>query len=541
MTNDTQNFQFMDHLRTALIKLIKLIKTIRFYPAEHPTLKQVSEEALEAFRPLLQDGNLAINIRKDRILHEDKTCGAEHTNIRGLAHFLFARRIQQLLFLPELTARDLILFSRNVILKPTDILEKGGLQELLLAEQATGIWINELDLSVIRAAKLRIEDRRGKTSVSSDEQLHEATTGTEAIKQLEGIATEKTGNSSMDEQLINLLTLEQILTQVPRESSERRFKQLLDRLPRQLRQHLTEEHLALVLQTFRTLATLVGNRQLSKSRRSEALYCLNQLTEKDVLGFLINTLCTRGVPKPLRDQIMQTMVFLREKTVRPLIYRLAGEKDALARKLLSSTLAKLGPIAIPDLLLALQDERWYMVRNVVAILGQIGEPRTTSHLHPLLWHEDLRIARETIRALAHIGGDQAVKSLLQLVDSGHCELYPQTILALGIMRNPAAVPSLIKIIKSRDLFMKKTELKISAIKALGRIGALEAAKELERLARRRTLWGKSRLTALRIQAIAALGQISNPSSKPVLEALSHERDQRIAQSASRTMNQWPEL
>lgn len=542
MTPDTQQFQSMDLLRAALIKLIKLIKTIRFYPAEHPTLKQVSEEAMEAFRPLLQNGNLVINVRKDRILLDDETCAQEHAGIRSLAHFLFARRIQQLLFLPELTARDLVVFSRNVILKPTDMQEKGGMQELLLAEQATGIWINELDLSVIRAAKQRIENRDNKTSVGSDKKLQEApSSGTESIKQLKGVATETTGDSSMAEQLIDLLSLEQILIQLPREASDRRFKQLLDRLPRHLHQHLSEKHLILVLQTFRTLAVLFGNRQQSKSRRSEVLHCLNQLTGKDVLDFLINTLCTRGVPKPLRDQCMQTMVFLREKTVRPLIYRLASEKDAFARKLLSTTLAKLGPIAIPDLILALQDEHWYMVRNVVAILGQIGGPHTAGHLHPLLWHEDLRIARETIRALARIGGDQAVKSLLQLVDSGHSELYPQTILALGIMRNPAAVPSLVKIIKSRDPFMKKTELKTSAIKALGRIGAPEAAPELERLAKRRPLWRPSRGAVLRIQAIAALGQIGSPSSKPVLEALRHERDHRIAQSASRTMNQWSEL
>jgi HEAT repeat protein len=208
---------------------------------------------------------------------------------------------------------------------------------------------------------------------------------------------------------------------------------------------------------------------------------------------------------------------------------------------LSTTLAKQGTIAIPDLVLALQDEHWYMVRNVVAILGQIGESRTASHLHPLLWHEDLRIARETVRALARLGGEQAVKSLLQLVDSGHRELYPQAIIALGIMRNPAAVPSLVKIIKTRDPFMKKTELKTSAIKALGRIGAPEAATELEILAKRRPLWGRAKRTSLRIQAIAALGQIGSPSSKPVLEALTHERDQRIAHSALRIMKQWPEL
>ena len=541
MTTDTQHFQHMGLLHAALIKLIKLIKTIRFYPPEHPTLKQVSEETLEAFRPLLQDGPLALSVRKDCILHGDKTCGQEHAIIRSLAHFLFARRIQQLLFLPELTARDLVVFCRNVTFKPSDIQEKGGLQELLLADQATGIWINELDLSFIRAAKQRIEHRDEQTSVGHDKQRYEETSGTETVKHLEGVATETNGDSSMDERLIDLLTLEQILTQLPREASDRRFKQLLDRLPKQLHQHLAEQHLTLVLQTFRILASLFGNRKLSKSRRSEVLQCLNQLSEKNVLDFLIYALCTRGVPKPLREQSMQTLVFLREKTVRPLINRLAGEKDALARKLLSTTLAKQGTIAIPDLVLALQDEHWYMVRNVVAILGQIGESRTASHLHPLLWHEDLRIARETVRALARLGGEQAVKSLLQLVDSGHRELYPQAIIALGIMRNPAAVPSLVKIIKTRDPFMKKTELKTSAIKALGRIGAPEAATELEILAKRRPLWGRAKRTSLRIQAIAALGQIGSPSSKPVLEALTHERDQRIAHSALRIMKQWPEL
>lgn len=540
MTTDTQHFQSMGPLHAALTKLIKLIKAIRFYPAEHPTLKQVSEETLEAFQSLLQNGNLAISVRKDRILHDDNAYGQDHAIIRSLAHFLFARRIQQLLFLPELTARDLIVFCRNVTLKPSNIQDKGGLQELLFADQTTAIWINELDLSVIRAAKQRIENR-DEIYVGSDTQPHDATTGTEQIKQLEGVATETTAELSMDEQLNDLLTLEQILTQLPREASDRRFKQLLDRLPKRLYQHLDEQHLTLVLQTFRILASLFGNRKLSKSRRGEVIQCLNQLSRQDVLDFLIYALCTRGVPRPLREQSMQTLVFLRDKTVRPLIYRLAGEKNAFARKLLSTTLAKLGPAAIPDLVLALQDERWYMVRNVVVILGQIGESRTAGHLHPLLWHEDLRIARETIRALARLGGDQAVKSLLQLVDSGHSELYPQAIIALGIMRNPAAVPSLVKIIKSRDPFMKKTELKISAIKALGRIGAPEAAKELERMAKRRTLWGRARQASVRIQAIAALGQIGSPSSKSVLESLTHERDQRIAQSASRTMKQWSEL
>lgn len=529
-----------DQLQTALIKLIKLIKTVRFYPPEHPTLKQVGEEAAGSFKQLLQNGNLIVSVRKDRILHGSDGIGQEHAAIRSLAHFLFARRVQQLLFLPELTDHDLITFARKVILKPAEIQAGGGLQELLLGERATAIWINELDLSVIKTTKERIQHLAESTSVGNQETSHESQPGEQQIQCQKGVATERTGDMQLDEHIIDQMSLSQVLEQLPRESSEHRFKQLMNRISPLLRQHLSEQHLPLVLQTFQVLAALLKNQQISNARRNETLHCLKQLTEQDTIDYLIRMLCLRGIPKMLRDRNMQTLVLLCEKSAKPLINRLASEKDSLARKLLSTTLVKLGNSAIPDLLTALHDQRWYMVRNIVAILGQIGESSTANYLAPLLWHEDVRIARESIRALARIGGDKSVEALLQLVDSNHDELYPQAIIALGIIRNPAAVPSLVKIIKKRDPFMKKVDLKISAIKALARIASPEATPQLERLAKRRPLWGRARWAALRVQAIAALAQIGNPSSRPVLESLCRDPDQRVAQFSSRQLNQWHE-
>jgi hypothetical protein len=526
----------MDLLKTALIKLIKLIKTVRFYPPEHPTLTHVGEETAHAFEPLLQNGNLVLKVRKDGIVYDTETIGREHASIRSLGHFLFTRRVQQLLFLPDLTVRDLIVFARQATLKPADIQAKGGLQELLLNQQAACIWINELDLSVIRATKERMRHLTETPAAGSELPSKTPGRGEQQIQCRDGITAETTGDAQLDEHIINQLSLTQILNQLPGESSERRFQKLLNRIPTLLVQHLSEQHLPLVLQTFQALTSLLNDRQLSKPRRNNAINCLNRTADQNTIIYLINMLCMRGVPRTLRDQNIQTLVLLGEKSAKPLINRLAGEKDTLARKLLSTTLAALEDAAVPDLLKALHDHRWYMVRNVV---GQIGNPGIVDHLIPLLWHADLRIARESIRALARIGGDQTVEALLQLIDSGQRELYPQAIIALGIIRNPAAVPSLVRIVKRRDPFKKKTELKISAIKALARIASPEASPVLERLAKRRRRWGRSRQAALRVQAIAALAQIGNPGSRPTLEALCRDPDQRIAQFASRQLKQWP--
>lgn len=529
-----------DLLPRALIQWIRLIKAVRFYPPEHPALKVAGEATLAALRPLLQNDNLALTVRKDGILYHDAVVGPNHGGIRSLAHYLFARRIQQLLLLPDLTILDLIVFSRNLIRSPAEIRDQGGLQELLIAEQAAGIWVNELDLSIIRAARERIRDRAEEVSVGTEEQPAENAGNDRQMTFREGVATEATGDAALDDHLLDRLSLGQLLIQLPREPSEPRFQRLLSRLPGQVRRHLDAPHLPQVLQAFQVLATLHRNRRLANTRRREVLRCLHQLAEPQLLDFLIDNLCQRGMPRPLRDRTMQTLVFLRDKALPQLIGRLAGEQDVLARKQLSATLIRLGPVAIPGLLPMLQDERCHLVRNVIAILGQIGAAHLVGHLQPLLWHQDVSIARETIRALARLDGEPAVEALLQLVDKCPRELYPQAITALGIMRHPAAVPNLVKIISARDLFMKQTELKTAAIKALGRIGSPEAIPALERLARFRLPWGRARRTALRIQAIAALAQIGSPASRPVLETLARRGNRQVAQAALRTLQQWPD-
>ncbi|MGE4491164.1 MAG: HEAT repeat domain-containing protein [Syntrophotalea sp.] len=540
MTTESPPQQSLDLALAALTRLIKLIKAVRFYPPEHPTLKLVGDETLEAFRPLLQNGNLAVTVRKDGILHQGETIGRSHGGIRSLAHFLFARRIQQLLFLPELTVRDLMVFSRNVVRKTSDIQQQGGLQEALLAEQATGIWINEIDLSVIRDVKQRLQQREEALSAGSEETSESENKSDNPMLHQEGIATEACQETAFDKHLLDQLSLEQVLVQLPREASENRFRQLLGVLPDLVRRQLVNKDLTLVLQTYRTLAGLHGNRRINQSRRSEIIKCLDLLTRPDIIAFLIEALCNRTSAKNLRLQTMQTLIFLRYRTILPLIERLTEENDPLARKFLSTALVEIGTPAVPDLLRIMTDERWYVIRNIVAILGQIGSQHAVPYLKPLLWHKDLRIARESVRALARIGGAQALEALLQLIDSGQQDLYPQAIIALGIMRDPMAVSKLVGIMTCRDPFRKKTEMKIAAIKALGRIGCIDAAPDLERMAKRRFFWSDRRRAALRIQAIAALGQIRAPASRPVLETISQERDQRIAQCAARTLKLWPD-
>jgi HEAT repeat protein len=519
-------------LSAALIKLIKLIKAVCFYPPEHPATQEAGAETMASFRPLLQSGHVTLKVRKGGLLYHDETVGQNLAMVKNLAYFLFARRVQSLLFLPELTARDLTALARCTTLQPSVIQSRGGVQELLLREQVSSIWVNEIDLTRIQEAKARIEARQHTTPSSTEDTSGEPRVENPSGGDARDNTAENGWDGSLEELLTDQLSLEQIVVQLPREESDRRFTLLLHKLTTLFLPPLAENDLPGLLAAFQMLARLMGNRRLDKQRRKETLQALLRLSIPEALVFLIAMLCTRDRSKVLRENIMWVLVFLQDRTVAPLIERLATESNAQARKFLAETLVRQGLVAVPQLLASLQDERWYVVRNTVAILGQIGDARTISHLRPLLWHEDLRIARETVRALIRIDGPQAVRALVQLLREGREELSPQAILALGAMKNPAAVPCLIDIVKKRDPMMKGIELKIGAIKALGRIGAADALPTLERLARRRVLWQRARFTLLRIQAVKVLGQIGNESSQAVLETLTRDRHPKLAKTAS---------
>jgi HEAT repeat protein len=521
-----------EDLSATLIKLIKLIKTVCFYPPEHPALREAGTEALTTFRPLLKSGQLILTVRKDELLYQEEPVSRNLPLVKNLAYFLFARRVHSLLFLPDLTARDLNAFARCTALKPAVIQSRGGVQELLFREQASSIWINEIDMTKIREAKAHLEARQQLTPASSEDAAGEEGAESPIGGDARGNIAETGWDGSLEELLTDQLSLEQIVAQLPQEESDRRFTLLLNKLTSLFLPPLAENDLPGLLAAFQVLARVIGNQQLGKQRRKETLQALLRLSTPEVLAFLIDVLCTRDRPKAIREKIMRILVFLQDRTVAPLMERLSAEKNAQARKLLAETLVRQGLVAVPQLLPSLQDERWYVVRNTVAILGQIGDTRTVTHLRPLLWHGDLRIAREAARAMIRIGGPQAAKALVQLLQEGPEELYPQAILALGAMKDAAAVPCLMKIVKKRDLMMKGVDLKVGAIKALGRIGSPEAIPFLERLARRRVLWQRARFNSLRIQAIKALGQIGSESSVAVLEVLTQDRHPRLAKTAS---------
>lgn len=501
----------------ALTGLVKQIKALRYYPPRHPALQAAAEESLRGFQPLLQDQrHLSLTVRREGFLHDGKPLTKTNQVLNQLATFCFARRIQFLTVLPDLSAADLHRFVHSLILDPQEIHAQGGIQAVFERARITTVWVNEQDLEAILQRRKKIEELPPEAEVTTAPEQQP---------------------SKLSPARQQALDLEKLIKLLEGEADDQRFRARLQELIPLLRLNLTVECRALVLRAMVMLCQNASGQKLAEARRAHAVNALGQLATDEMTDYLVAALLDRDCSEAARKSLTSVLVFLSEKIVRRLMILLAEESSSSSRKILSDLLVRTGNTAVPVLLEHLFDDRWYVVRNAVVILGEIRNQETLMHLTPLLEHKDIRVRRETIRALTRIGGQRAINILLQAAEADDQELRRQALLSLGAIRAASAIPTLIKMLEQSDWSRKAIDIKKDAIRALGEIRSSDAVPVLVKILERRSLFRRSLNDELRAAAAAALGEIGDESARAPLEKAAQEHSATVARAATQALMQ----
>lgn len=180
---------------------------------------------------------------------------------------------------------------------------------------------------------------------------------------------------------------------------------------------------------------------------------------------------------------------------------LADERDRRVRARMCQVLARVGPSIIPVLLRWLEDSRWYVVRNVLYVLGKLGDASTFTSAVAMLDHSHPRVRVEAVRALGLIGGGLASEPLLRRVTDPDPAVRRAVVKSLGSLRNDDAVPALRDLVTSPVRASEDLEIKQEAINALATIGSPLAQGALVALASRHVWFWERR--ERRLRAIAA--------------------------------------
>lgn len=491
----------------ALGSIHRALRAWKFYPPGHPSRKTRIKQAHSAMLSMLDGNDLSLNSGRKNFSFPDGEVLKDTTHISAsLSYEFFIRRVQKITFLRDLREEDLLDFLRILTITPEAVQKSGGLDKLLAEHGVRTIWVNEFDLAIITAKRDDIESS-GKAPQTVDEV--ESGLGQEWAEDPQQ-PNDKLDDLDANDELLALLgrlasTLDADLYQMA------------------VRQSITcsdtfkaRNDLAALSPLVELLAEHANDTSRTIKLRESARFGLEHLLTGDVL--LAYLLDHTEAPDALSREAMLAVLSAAGPAGITLTIAKMGSTDNLAvRKELSALLVGLGGAAVPVILKMMQDNRWYIVRNLSAILGDIGMPEAVPELLVCLRHTDIRVCKEAIRSLAKIGGREAESAIIGVLHGSNTVLFPQVIASLGGMKSRKALAELMKIVCEGDLFLKNISLKIDALGAIAMIGDRQAVPILMKILASRHIIARSRWEQFKIAIAGCLARLGDVRAVPLLK------------------------
>ena len=199
-------------------------------------------------------------------------------------------------------------------------------------------------------------------------------------------------------------------------------------------------------------------------------------------GSLITSSATRAVDEQDAQGVQAFLALARDfgsPATEWLMQVLATSGKQRTRLPLARTIAELLRDEPERLAPWLSDPRWYVVRNVVHILGWIGGGAIVGLLRPAAVHPDPRVRREVLSALARVEHREARDVLLEMLGGADTRTFCAVLHLLSSTRDPAVAGVLLDRLLNAGFHGRPPEERRAVYSALARVAGEEVLPRLE--------------------------------------------------------------
>ncbi len=217
--------------------------------------------------------------------------------------------------------------------------------------------------------------------------------------------------------------------------------------------------------------------------------------------------------------------------VDPLLDVLADSDSRSVRRLVFDVLPGLGPFVAQRAIERLDDNRWFVQRNMLALLGKLEHLPESFNPQPYLDHADARVRREALPIAMRPGSSLRDRALVNALADEDERMVRMGLLQMQDAVPAATVPTLVnRVVVSEK---RSEEIRVLAVRCLHNSGELLARKALVSLVvAGKTLFGKEKLapkSMLMLEALRALAHrwAEHPEAREFLEAATKSKDPEV--------------
>jgi len=530
-----------DEIREAkdiLQTLIKAKKNIRMYPENNPIYRNTLEDTSVRFTNFLDyRDEFKLQIKQNSISYESEELYSSTEKEDNLALFFFKDGLRELTFKKGLLRDELEEFLK-IIAREFDreeidddivtlLWEKDFQNIQYVVDEAFLVDIDEEDYEAKAEKKVKeqvTDDNdlmRAYADGFSDDDRQEISIVPITERDLQILVKElEKDSSSKIEKLVSILF--ELVYQSEKQSDVDATFQFLRNATQFCMRY---GDIALVNQIMKRTKDIMEEPSIKESGKNYFRMLSQYLGNEEITGYLAETLDSSV---EIDANVYEEFVgFLDKNAIQPLIKYLAELKTIRARKNVIDALIILGRKDIQMIAKGLDDQRWYLVRNIIYILRKIADKRSTEYLLRTVRHSDIRVRKEGIKALGELGGRDVIQTLRECLDDPDTEVRITAAKAFGTIGSEVAKKIIFDKISNKMFKDKDFDEKKEVYEVLLRWKDQSVFDFLMTTLRKKTLFGRAKNDENRACAAFCLGLLGKKDALPELRSLTESNNKLL--------------
>ncbi|MBI5893684.1 MAG: HEAT repeat domain-containing protein [Deltaproteobacteria bacterium] len=482
----------------------------------------------------------------------DVPIGKTHKGLEGVAKEFFIRRIKEVTFSKGLTPSELKDFLNILIIGADELKKLGGAEKVLYDKGVKDIWVNEIPYDEMAKKLKELTEEKNESLDIEVEQEKKQEKGVQIEEEAQA-APEPPEKTPEEEQK----NLSELLSLLDKENNTQEYKTIasdilekvkqLKHVPESSNQGAEGRHVPEGLnrgldESLPAVMTFANHAYFQPGRDAEqksfAAGSIIEIASPDMIDYLVSRLCTKEETK--KTAVQQILVRIGKDAVPSLINKLIEIEEAFTRKTLFNTLVMLNENARLEAEALLNDTRWFVVRQMVALIGAIGNPESVEKLKTIVNHKDIRIKKEVLKALARIPSKMSVEILIETLKARQQDVQLQAIASLGILKEPSSLPVLMELALKKEAFGGNMDMRKEAVKAVTAIGDKRAVPGLINILMSKTFFGKDRNEDLRCLAAIGIAKIGGEEAIKAIEDASKTAKGKLKQTCGQILPKYSE-
>ncbi len=507
--------------------ILKAKKILKMYPANNPIYIKTADDIYGKFKNFLELNNkLSLKISQNEILFHDAEVYYNPEKDDNLALFFFRDGIREITFLRGFSQNEFKDFIGILNADFENIQVEDDIVTLLWERDfeyikyvATEEFLSDEDHQMSRASetvndKIYIEDNIAKAyndglQVSFQQARVPVHLSQDDFKYITREIEEKETGPQIDK--ITAVVFE-LLYQTREDTIFREVASFIKYLLDYCIKNGDFQRVCFILDSIKSLAS-------DESIEEQHVNILQK-----VYSIINDKLFIQEAGRTLESDLIieegEFLNFIRylDKTSIPYLIHLLEELQRIrGRRFIISALSIVGRLDIKTLAEGLHSNKWYVVRNIILVLGKIADSWSLEYLAGIVNHSDPRVRKEALKTLASIGGK---KALLYLRDSLNDDIPSVRITAaveIGNIKTEAAKNVLLTELTQKKFLQKNFNEKKAFYEAVARWSDQQVKDFLRSTLRKKKFWNKTKNDETRTCAAHALGMIGDRESIAYLE------------------------